>query len=1076
MRQHLYSVAFIGIFAVSNLAAQTPVQIPFSEPSISPKGDDIAFVSGGDIWTVPNKGGDARLLVAHPATESRPLYAPDGKSLAFTSQRTGNGDVYVLNLATGGVKRLTFDDGFEQVSGWSRDGQRVFFNTTSQDIAGMNDIFSVSIEGETPVAVSADRYANEYFGAPAPDGSAIAFSARGVASGQWWRRGHSHIDESEIWLKRLNSDKYEPITEGGEKALWAMWSADSKTIFYVADRKGVQNIWSKSLNLTLKPTQLTRFDKGRVLWASISADGKTMVFERDFQIWKMDISSRRTAVVPINLVGTATTSNVERLRLSSGLSDLSVSPDGKKIAFVAHGEVFAASSKDGGDAERVSKSAAVEAEPVWTGNSKSVIYTSNRNGFSQLFQYDFVTRTESQLTKDNAHDGGVVVSPDGKRAAFIRDGKEIRVMNLTNKEHWVAAQGYFGTMVFGTLDNVVWSPDGNWLAFQGNGTKSFLNIYVVEVENNVTKSAQQVSFLPNSFGGNPVWSPDSTYLVFQSAQRTEDNVLAKVDLMSKVTKFREDQFRDLFLDDKKPTANTPLSKTEVKTDSTKATKPTEKADSVKAKPLKIEFENINRRLSLLPVGVSANEHAITKDGKTLVLIAFVAGQANLYTYSLDELSKEPPVLKPLTSSAGFKNNLILSPDGKEAYFLEQGRIQVIGIDSRQQRPLSVSAELDVDFHVEKVKAFEQAWYIQNIAFYDPEFHGVNWQEVKNQYAPVVAGAQTPDELRRLLNLMVGELNASHSGASSSSFSPFTVGRLGVRFDANEYERARKLRVQEVLAGSPAEVAKIKVGDYILAVDDSLITAQTPFLKLLENKIGKRVELKIAQNPSDTASQTVVVRPISIGAEKNLLYKNWVQQQRDFVFTASKGRLGYAHIPDMSSASLTQFYLDLDAENHAREGVVVDIRNNNGGFVNAYALDVLSRKPYMSMQPRGLKTAPARSQLGQRALESPTILVTNQHSLSDAEDFSEGYRTLKLGKIVGEPTAGWIIYTSGVQLIDGTNLRLPFIKITDNAGKNMELAPRPVDIPVKRPIGESYTPKNVQLETAVKELLQQLDKK
>ena len=179
---------------------------------------------------------------------------------------------------------------------------------------------------------------------------------------------------------------------------------------------------------------------------------------------------------------------------------------------------------------------------------------------------------------------------------------------------------------------------------------------------------------------------------------------------------------------------------------------------------------------------------------------------------------------------------------------------------------------------------------------------------------------------------------------------------------------------------------------------------------------------------------------------------------------------------MSEASLTQFYLDLDAENHAREGVVVDIRNNNGGFINAYALDVLTRKPYLTMTPRGLQPSPARSQLGQRALESPTILVTNQHSLSDAEDFSEGYRTLKLGKIVGEPTAGWIIYTSGVQLIDGTNLRLPFIKITDNTGKNMELAPRPVDIQVSRPIGESYTTKNVQLETAVRELLLQIDKK
>jgi C-terminal processing protease CtpA/Prc len=171
--------------------------------------------------------------------------------------------------------------------------------------------------------------------------------------------------------------------------------------------------------------------------------------------------------------------------------------------------------------------------------------------------------------------------------------------------------------------------------------------------------------------------------------------------------------------------------------------------------------------------------------------------------------------------------------------------------------------------------------------------------------------------------------------------------------------------------------------------------------------------------------------------------------------------------DMSQGSLSQLYLDIDAENQSREGVVIDIRNNNGGFVNAYALDILSRKGYLNMTVRGRETSPARNLLGQRVLDVPTVLVTNQHSLSDAEDFSEGYRTLGLGKIVGEPTAGWIIYTSNVSLIDGSNLRIPFIKVTDNAGKNMELNSRPVDVRVSRPVGEKG--RDSQLERAVAEL-------
>jgi C-terminal processing protease CtpA/Prc len=217
----------------------------------------------------------------------------------------------------------------------------------------------------------------------------------------------------------------------------------------------------------------------------------------------------------------------------------------------------------------------------------------------------------------------------------------------------------------------------------------------------------------------------------------------------------------------------------------------------------------------------------------------------------------------------------------------------------------------------------------------------------------------------------------------------------------------------------------------------------------------------------------VIRPVSAGTEKGLLYKQWVQQQRDYVAKVSNGRLGYVHMFDMSQQSLDQLYLDMDAENHSREGVVVDVRNNNGGFVNAYALDVFSRKGYMTMTVRGLPSSPARTQLGQRALDAPTVLVTNQHSLSDAEDFTEGYRTLGLGKVVGEPTGGWIIYTSSVQLIDGSTLRMPFIKVTDHEGKNMELVPRPVDIAVTRPLGEGNN-KDSQLDAAAKELLKSLD--
>ena len=220
----------------------------FAEPASSPDRSEIAFVSGGDIWTVAAAGGEARLLVSHPANESRPLYSPDGRKLAFISNRTGNGDIYVLSFDTGDLKRLTFDDGNDQLDAWSRDGRWLYFTSSSRDISGMNDLFRVNVDGGTPMQVSADRYASEYFSAPSPNGKTLAFTGRGIASGQWWRKGHSHLDECEIWLMRdATTPSYERITEGGAKEMWPMWSADATSIFYVSDRSGAQNIWTASV-------------------------------------------------------------------------------------------------------------------------------------------------------------------------------------------------------------------------------------------------------------------------------------------------------------------------------------------------------------------------------------------------------------------------------------------------------------------------------------------------------------------------------------------------------------------------------------------------------------------------------------------------------------------------------------------------------------------------------------------------------------------------------------------------------------------------------------------------------------
>ena len=289
-------LALVGVIAAGvsgvrgqRAAAEAPAPLPsFAEPAISPDRAEIAFVSGGDIWTVPAAGGDAHLLVAHEANESRPLYSPDGLRLAFISDRSGGGDIYVLTLATGNLARITSDEGLDRLDNWSRDGKWIYFSSSSHDITSTNDVYRVQAEGGTPMPVSADRYTAEFFAAPAPDGQHLAFSARGNAASQWWRNGHSHLDESELWLVDISatpgaaSSPYEQLTKRGAKQLWPMWSADGKTLYYVSDRSGAQNIWALSVS-GRQDTQVTKFTDGRVLWPTISYDGRAIVFERDFE-------------------------------------------------------------------------------------------------------------------------------------------------------------------------------------------------------------------------------------------------------------------------------------------------------------------------------------------------------------------------------------------------------------------------------------------------------------------------------------------------------------------------------------------------------------------------------------------------------------------------------------------------------------------------------------------------------------------------------------------------------------------------------------------------------------------------
>jgi C-terminal processing protease CtpA/Prc len=360
-------------------------------------------------------------------------------------------------------------------------------------------------------------------------------------------------------------------------------------------------------------------------------------------------------------------------------------------------------------------------------------------------------------------------------------------------------------------------------------------------------------------------------------------------------------------------------------------------------------------LSFVPVGLDVTSVVLSPDGKTAVVLAATAGQSNLYSYSLDEMAADRPVARQLTTTAGGKSDVQFMPDGREVIYLDAGRIRLANLERRDSRGLDVTAELTVDFPRERQVVFDQAWTLLADNFFDAAFNGVNWEASRARYGTYAAGAANPDELRRVISLMIGDLNASHLGISAPGPAP-AVGRLGLEFDRAAFETSGRLTVADVVPLGPAALAGgIAPGDTITAIDGQAVGARTNLDERLAHTIDRRVVLTVVPSAGGPARE-IVVRPTGQGPAKALVYRDWVNRNREYVLKASGGRLGYVHLINMSAASLDQLLIDLDTDNHRLEGVVIDIRNNSGGFV--------ARAPWTS-SPGSLFACP-RAHSGARA--------------------------------------------------------------------------------------------------------------
>ncbi len=904
-----------------------------------------------------------------------------------------------------------------------------------------------------------------------------------------------------------------------------MWSTDGKHLLFMSDKggdgaPGHENLWeADAASGAEKP--LTRFTEGRVLWPSIGYDGKTVVFERNFGIWKADARTGKAEELHITLRGVPSGPGVTHEAVTAW-SDLALSPDGRKIAVSGHGEIFATGSKEGGEAQRLTHTDAEESEPVWNAESSEVVYRSERDGGSQLYAYSFATGTERPVAHGTHPASDVdlapIYSPDGKLLAFLRNRKELHVVTLATMADKVVAKGEVDDTA------LAWSPDSHWVVYVPTGVDGFTNLWAVPADGSAP--TRELTFLANGQNASHIaWAPDGKYILFDTAQRAETPQLARVDLVPHIPLFREDQFRDLFRKQTAPGApdtpadpgernqttphdpRTPDGDLDASTVGTSGEGPDAQQPSAQdgsprpgesarppakkpVEPTRIVFEGLRERLTLLPLGnLGVRYPVISPDGKILAFLAEAAGQQNIYTYSLDELAREPASPRQLTSDPGSKLDLAFTPDSKAVFYLQgspgagpgtppganlTASVRAVPLESRTPRTVPVSAAIDVDFEKEKMVVFDEAWSTLDHRFFRGDFNGRDWPRLKTEWTPYIEGARTGGELRRDINLLIGELDSSHSGIAKAMVPAVRTGHLGVRFEREPFESGGALVIREIVPLGPLALeGSTHIGDRILAVDGQPITPATNVDQLLEDKASRRVVLSIAVAADISKKRDIVVRPVTLQVEAGLLYRAWVESRRAYVDKISGGKLGYVHIAAMGDADLAQLYLDLDVQNQSKAGVIIDVRNNNGGYVNGRVIDVFSRRNYLLGTPRDGSEAPMRQALGQRALGLPTVLVTNESTLSDGEDFTEGYRTLKLGKTVGTPTAGWIIFTGAQRLIDGSAVRVPGDRIRDTRGQDMEMHPRPVDVEQLRPLGETETGADIQLQRAVDTLMGEL---
>ena len=1036
---------FVTLFG----SAQTKKSFFTLNPTLTPNAEAIIFSYEGDLWKVNTNGGNAYRLTAMEGEETAPSVSPNGQWLAFSSNQYGNDDVYIMPINGGEITQLTFHESNDLVSSWSWDNKTIYFTSSrNNNIA----TYSVTIEGETPRRLFDHFFNTVHNVVENPLNDEIFFNESWESSIFAHRKRYKGDYNPDIKSYNLKTKEYKEYTDYKGKDFGVTFDKNGKLYFKSDEANGEYNLYSLENG---NKKQLTNFTSS-IMWPKVSANGEKIVFRKDYQIFVYDVKTGKTIAPDIQIYSNNTLNKEQTYNVKGEITFFDVSPDERKMAFVSRGKLFVSDieGKYIKEIETNFKEAVQEAK--WLANNKTIIYSQSVNGYYNWFTVNADgSSKEEQLTNDTMNNRQLTFNSDRTKAVYLSGRNNICLLDMkTYKSEVIVSDELWG---FYNSDPL-FSPDDKYILY--NAKRDFENdifVYNLDTKSIVNLTNTKVS---ESF---PIWSSDGKYIYFASDRTqpgypfgTNNGKIFQMALDKYNTPFKIEKYNDLFKEDAEKEAK----KDKDSADSSKKEKPV----------VKINTTDLMERLNLISpqFGEQESPAIYQKETKTYVLYLsnHSEGKSQLWKTTLEPFEKDKS--EKLSDKTIRNYQFVKAKKGN--YILISGTINTIDIAESKLKEIEISYKFNKSLSKEFIQMYYEAWAGMEENFYNENFHGQNWQKLRDQYATYLPYVSSRANLRLIFNDMLGELNTSHFGFNSSGneediYHGSKTLATGIIFENNS-----PFIVNRIVKQGPTDYSdiNIKKGDQLVAVNGLKINdTENREFYFSSPDFSDEMTLTFSRNKSEFQ---VNIHPASNNSVRDLIYDEWQDSNQQYINSKSNNRIAYVHMKNMSDEELQKFKEDLVSEEAYKDGLVLDLRYNRGGNVHDEVLKFLSQKTYLNWKYReGKLTGQANFNYGNK----PIVLLINEQSLSDAEMTAAGFKELKLGTIVGTETYRWIIFTSGKSLVDGSYYRLPSWGCYTLDGKNLEAEGVTPDVYVEENFKDRLDGDQPQLDKAIEIILNTL---